>query len=116
MDILDLELNSPAGWVMICLTLFPEPAIICPLVWKIRRAYARHVFVIRRTYYMPPHPKRKHSKGRRDRRRAHDALQPRHLLACSNCGSKRLPHTVCPNCGFYDGREIVEVKSEKKAA
>ena len=63
---------------------------------------------------MPPHPKRKHSKSRRDMRRAHDALQPRNLVACSNCGSMRLPHTVCPNCGFYEGREVVEVKKEKK--
>jgi ribosomal protein L32 len=28
----------------------------------------------------------------------------------------RLPHTVCSNCGFYDGREIVQVKKEKKAS
>jgi large subunit ribosomal protein L32 len=61
-----------------------------------------------------PHPKRKHSKGRRDRRRAHDALQPRNLVACSNCGSMRLPHTVCPNCGHYQGREVFEVKKEKQ--
>jgi large subunit ribosomal protein L32 len=47
-------------------------------------------------------------------RRAHDALQARNLTACSNCGSMRLPHTVCPNCGFYEGREVVEVKKEKK--
>jgi ribosomal protein L32 len=26
----------------------------------------------------------------------------------------RLPHTVCSNCGFYEGREVVEVKKEKK--
>jgi len=26
----------------------------------------------------------------------------------------RLPHTVCPNCGFYEGREVLEVKKEKK--
>jgi large subunit ribosomal protein L32 len=26
----------------------------------------------------------------------------------------RLPHTVCPNCGFYQGREVVEIKKEKK--
>jgi hypothetical protein len=26
----------------------------------------------------------------------------------------RLPHTVCPNCGYYQGREIFEVKKEKK--
>lgn len=65
---------------------------------------------------MPPHPKRKHSKGRRDRRRSQDALQARNTVTCSNCGSSRLPHTVCPNCGFYDGREVVQVKKEKKAA
>jgi large subunit ribosomal protein L32 len=28
----------------------------------------------------------------------------------------RLPHTACPNCGFYEGREVVEVKKEKKKA
>ena len=54
---------------------------------------------------MTPHPKRKHSKGRRDRRRAHDALTQLNTVTCSNCGSKRLPHTVCSNCGFYNGRE-----------
>ena len=31
---------------------------------------------------MTPHPKRKISKGRRDRRRAHDALSIPHLIAC----------------------------------
>jgi large subunit ribosomal protein L32 len=65
---------------------------------------------------MPPHPKRKHSKGRRDRRRSQDALIPRSLVACSNCGFMRLPHTVCPNCGFYGGREVIEIKKEKKPA
>jgi large subunit ribosomal protein L32 len=62
---------------------------------------------------MPPLPKRKHSKGRRDRRRAHDALQPRNLVQCSNCGEMRLPHRVCPNCGHYQGREVIEIEKEK---
>jgi len=65
---------------------------------------------------MPPHPKRKHSKGRRDRRRAHDALVARNISACKNCGSMCLPHTVCSNCGFYNDREAMEVKKEKKSA
>jgi len=60
---------------------------------------------------MPPLPKRKHSKGRRDRRRAHDALSPKHLTNCSNCGEKHLPHHICPHCGHYAGREILEVES-----
>lgn len=64
---------------------------------------------------MTPHPKRKHSKGRRDRRRAHDSLLVPNLVACSNCGAMRLPHTVCPKCGHYQGREVFEVKQEKQA-
>ena len=51
---------------------------------------------------------------RRDRRRSQDALQARNLITCSNCGSMRLPHTVCSNCGFYGGREVIEIKKEKK--
>lgn len=61
---------------------------------------------------MPPHPKRKHSKGRRDRRRAHDALVASTLATCSNCGEQHIHHTVCPSCGFYAGREVVEIKDK----
>ena len=56
---------------------------------------------------MAPLPKRKISPGRRDRRRAHLALRPRNLVQCSNCSEMRLPHTVCPNCGHYKGREVI---------
>ncbi len=63
---------------------------------------------------MPPHPKRKHSKGRRDRRRAHDALPGQTLVACSNCGEAHIAHTVCPNCGHYDGREVIEIEKKEK--
>jgi large subunit ribosomal protein L32 len=63
---------------------------------------------------MTPLPKRKISKGRRDRRRAHDALKARNLVVCNNCGESRLPHTVCPNCGFYKGREVISVEAEAK--
>ncbi len=63
---------------------------------------------------MVPQPKRRHTSGRRDRRRAHDALESINLVVCSNCGEMRLPHHVCPNCGHYKGREIMEVSKEKK--
>ncbi|OGO63459.1 MAG: 50S ribosomal protein L32 [Chloroflexi bacterium RBG_19FT_COMBO_55_16] len=63
---------------------------------------------------MAPQPKRKHSQGRRDRRRAHDALSPKNLVQCPNCGEMRLPHRICPNCGHYQGREVIEAKEEKK--
>ncbi len=54
-------------------------------------------------------PKRKLSKGRRDRRRLHDQLHPVALVPCDNCGEKKRPHSVCPSCGYYRGREIFEV-------
>lgn len=59
---------------------------------------------------MTPLPKRKISKGRRDRRRAHDALKTRTLIQCTNCGETRLPHHVCPHCGYYKGREVISVE------
>lgn len=63
---------------------------------------------------MVPQPKRKHSQGRRDRRRAQDALQAINLVQCSNCGEMRLPHVVCSNCGHYQGREVIAVGKEDK--
>ena len=59
---------------------------------------------------MTPLPKRKVSPGRRDRRRAHDALKARNVVVCPNCGEPRLPHRVCSNCGHYQGREILDVE------
>ncbi|MBE0408280.1 MAG: 50S ribosomal protein L32 [Anaerolineales bacterium] len=61
---------------------------------------------------MSPVPKRKTAPSRRDRRRAHDALISRNLVQCSNCGEMRLPHRVCPKCGHYQGREVIEVEEK----
>ena len=51
-------------------------------------------------------PKRKISKSRRDRRRAHDSLPIPHLVACDKCGEMKKPHYVCDICGTYNGRQI----------
>ena len=59
-------------------------------------------------------PKRKVSKGRRDRRRAHDHLTVVQLVACPQCHAMRLPHHVCPSCGSYRGMEVVQIDSKKK--
>jgi len=62
---------------------------------------------------MTPLPKRKISPGRRDRRRAHDALKARNIVICPNCGEPRLPHRVCSNCGHYQGREILDTSERE---
>lgn len=53
-------------------------------------------------------PKRRHSKARRDRRRAHDFLSRPGVSICTNCGEAKLPHRVCKSCGYYRGREVIE--------
>ncbi|HEX7613829.1 MAG: 50S ribosomal protein L32 [Acidobacteriota bacterium] len=54
-----------------------------------------------------PNPKHRHSKTRRDLRRAHDFLKPKQTSKCTNCGTEKLPHRVCPSCGHYKGREVM---------
>jgi large subunit ribosomal protein L32 len=45
-------------------------------------------------------------------RRAHDALKRVNLVACQNCQVLKLPHRVCPNCGFYNGRVVEGIAKE----
>jgi len=62
-------------------------------------------------------PKRKHSKSRRDKRRsANSKLTAATLSVCPQCKKIRMPHRVCPFCGYYKGKPvvIVEAVSEKK--
>ena len=54
-------------------------------------------------------PKSKISKSRRNMRRAHDSLKLPASVECSNCGEMKRPHHVCSACGYYDGREVVEI-------
>jgi large subunit ribosomal protein L32 len=57
-----------------------------------------------------PNPKRRHSKARTGSRRAHDSLKSRSLSECPNCHERKLPHRACAKCGYYKGREVLEVK------
>ncbi len=54
-----------------------------------------------------PVPKKRTSRSRRDSRRAHDALKAPTLVACPQCKSMKPPHVVCPECGTYDGRQVI---------
>lgn len=56
-------------------------------------------------------PKKKTSKSRRDMRRSHDALAASSYMECPNCGELKRPHSVCPKCGQYNGKEVVKQKT-----
>ncbi|MDR0977545.1 MAG: 50S ribosomal protein L32 [Endomicrobium sp.] len=61
-----------------------------------------------------PNPKRKHTPHRRDcRRSANSKLNDPNANKCSNCGSAKMPHRVCPECGFYDDKLIIAKKVKK---
>ena len=57
-----------------------------------------------------PHPKRKISKTRRDKRRTHDKAVAPTIASCSNCGAPTLYHRVCGECGYYKGKLAIEKK------
>ena len=63
-------------------------------------------------------PKRKTSKARRDSRRAGNFnLTAPQLNECPQCHALVPSHTVCKTCGYYDGKQVVDMeKKEKKNA
>jgi large subunit ribosomal protein L32 len=54
-------------------------------------------------------PKKRLSKSRRDKRRASWKLTPVQTVDCPQCTEPMRPHRVCPKCGYYKGREVVQV-------
>ncbi len=59
---------------------------------------------------MAPLPKKKHSRARKGGRAAHHFLTRGPMSICQQCRSAKLPHRVCPVCGYYKGRSIVDVE------
>lgn len=55
-------------------------------------------------------PKRKTSKSRKRLRRGHHKASVIPAQACPRCSSPKLPHRVCPTCGYYRGKKMVEVE------
>ncbi|MCX6508976.1 MAG: 50S ribosomal protein L32 [Actinobacteria bacterium] len=57
-----------------------------------------------------PVPKRKSSKARSRARRASNwRLELPSRSNCPQCSVAKLPHVVCPQCGWYKGRVAIEV-------
>ncbi|HTU30258.1 MAG TPA: 50S ribosomal protein L32 [Solirubrobacteraceae bacterium] len=52
-------------------------------------------------------PKQKQSHARTSQRRSQHKLAAPTYNECPQCHSPRRPHRVCPECGYYKGREII---------
>jgi large subunit ribosomal protein L32 len=56
-------------------------------------------------------PKRKTSRSRTRHRKAKwFRTQAPSSTTCARCKTAIRPHTVCPNCGHYAGRQVVSVE------
>ena len=55
-------------------------------------------------------PKRRQSHSRGAKRRTHYNVNTVNVSKCPNCSQPKLPHRVCPNCGYYDGKQVITTK------
>ena len=55
-------------------------------------------------------PKRRWSKARTGKKRSTWKLEKPDIAKCKHCGEPVMPHRVCDNCGYYDGKEVIKPK------
>lgn len=60
-------------------------------------------------------PKQKQSHARTSQRRSQHKLSAPTYNECPQCHSTRRPHRVCPECGYYKGREIIAESGSQSA-
>lgn len=34
------------------------------------------------------------------------------LGKCAQCGEPAMPHRVCPSCGYYKGRQVINITAK----
>jgi len=59
-------------------------------------------------------PKRRHSKARGRKRRTHWKVNSLNLTPCPQCKNLKIPHRVCPVCGYYNGKKVLEIEVKEK--
>ena len=61
-----------------------------------------------------PNPKRQHSRQRQRKRRTFYKATIPSMGTCPQCQKPILSHRVCPSCGYYKGKAILEIKTKTK--
>jgi large subunit ribosomal protein L32 len=52
-------------------------------------------------------PFRRTSKTAKRKRRTHFKLQVPGMIECPRCGEMKMAHRVCPSCGYYKNKVVV---------
>ena len=53
-----------------------------------------------------PKRSRSHQRGQ-SRKKANMKEHKYGLVFCPQCHGLRLPHRICPRCGYYDGKNVI---------
>lgn len=61
-------------------------------------------------------PKKKISRVRGRTRRAHSAIKLSRMTVCTNCRQPKPGHIVCPECGFYAKKKVLNTKTDQRIA
>jgi len=57
-------------------------------------------------------PRHSHTRSKVGKTRMHKNIKRVVLNVCPKCKKPVLSHTVCKNCGFYKGSEVIDVMSK----
>lgn len=57
----------------------------------------------------------RHTRAHTRNRRSHHALKEASLVKCEQCGAMRRGHHMCLSCGFYKGRQVLDLATAKTA-
>ncbi|MCL0046947.1 50S ribosomal protein L32 [Thermodesulfovibrionales bacterium] len=58
-------------------------------------------------------PTHRHTRTRRDKRRANWKGQLPNIVACHGCKELKLPHMACISCGTYNKRKVLKTASKE---
>ncbi len=61
-------------------------------------------------------PKQRISRARQGNRRRHHFIAAPQLVPCTNCRSMKQAHHVCPSCGQYRGRQVIDIEQRQRAS
>lgn len=59
-------------------------------------------------------PKQRISRAHQGNRRRHHFIPQVQLVECRECRALKRPHHVCPTCGKYRGRQVVEIETARR--
>ena len=56
----------------------------------------------------------RHTRAHTKNRRSHHALKAPAMAVCEHCGANHRPHHMCLECGYYKGRQVMDLEKKNQ--